>query len=270
MLAHFHRELKDFKYIVFVDSSRRYVDCSDDVLSLLGYSRPEFLSKTIDDISYWLEDVPSLFKAFIRHGKQEGTYVLRHVDGAPLPIQYHAFLLPDGCKAAGWKPITDWWAAYRTAISETDSGRLGHHIDIALSAIYRKMFANQAQQLTQDDEGPALARALSTLSSIGNGVPTALKPELLECEKTRSALLRLAVNRWDSKAIRVMYEENRQLIESSIQHHFQSSEVDTILSALLDRIALKARYYDPNGDPRVWLRDSIPLECKRLKTEMEL
>jgi len=67
-----------------------------------------------------------------------------------------------------------------------------------------------------------------------------------------------------------MYEENRQLIEPSIQHHFQSSEVDKILPALLDRIALKARYYDPNEDPRVWLQDCILLECRRLKTEMHL
>ena len=155
MLAHFHHELKDFEYIVFVDSSRRYVDCFDGVLSLLGYSRPEFLSKTIDDISYWLEDVPSLFNDFIRYGKQEGTYVLKSVDGAPLPIQYHSFLFPDGCKGAGLKPIkpiTDWRAVYHTAVSEADSGRLGHRIDVALSS--RRI-----------------------------GVPTALSPELLEFEK---------------------------------------------------------------------------------------
>jgi PAS domain-containing protein len=269
MLVHFHRELKDFQYIVFVDSSRRYVDCSDGVLSLLGYSRSEFLSKTIDDISYWLADVPSLFKDFIRHGKQEGTYVLKNVDGAPLPIQYRSFLFPDGCKAAGFKLITDWRAAYFTAIAEADSGSLGHRIDVALAAIYRRMFVNQAQ-LTQDDEGSALSEALSTLSSLRNGVPTALCPDLLEFEKTRSALLRLAVKIRDSKAIRVMYEENRQLIEASIQLHFHSSELDKILPTLLDRVALKARYYDPNEDPRVWLQDCIPLECRRLKNEMHL
>lgn len=268
MLAHFHPELKDFKCIVFFDSSRRYVDCSDGVLSLLGYSRPEFLSKTIDDISYWLEDLPSIFKEFMRRGKLEGAYVLKHADGAPLAIRYHAFLFPDGCKAAGWKPITDWRAAYLAAISEADSRTLGRRLDVALAAIYRRMFANQGQQLTQDNEGPALAEALSTLSSLRNGVPTALSPELLEFEKTRSALLRLAVNRGDSKAIRVMYEENRELIESSIQHHFQSSEVEKILPALLDRVARKACYYSPNEHPRVWLQDCIPLECRRLKAEM--
>jgi PAS domain-containing protein len=38
-----------------VDSARRYLDCSDAVCQLIGYSRTELLEKKIDDISYHRE-----------------------------------------------------------------------------------------------------------------------------------------------------------------------------------------------------------------------
>lgn len=270
MLTHFHPELKDFRFIVFVDSSRRYLDCSDDVLDLLGYARPEFLNKTIDDISYRLEDVPALFKDFLRHGEQDGTYILKHINGSPLPIQYHSFLFPDGCKAAGWTPIRDWTAAYLGAISEADSGKLGRRIDVALAAIYRRLYADRTEASVLDSEGAAIAEALSSLSFLRQKVATALSPELLEFEKTRSALLRLAARRQDRDAIRALFEENRQLIESSIQHWFNPIDGDRMLPSLLDRVALKARYYYADANPQAWLQDCIHLECRRLRTEIDL
>jgi hypothetical protein len=269
LLTHSHPELKDFSYIVFVDSSRRYVDCSDDVLDFLGYTRPDFLKKTIDDLSYWLEDVPELFKDFLRRGKQAGTYILKHKNGFPLPIQYRSFAFPDGCKAAGWTPIKDWKTPYLAAISERDSGKLGRRIDVALAAIYRRLYANMAEAPVPDCERAALAEALSSLSSLRKKVPTALSPELLEFEKTRSALLRLAATRRDEDAVRVLFEEHRRLIETSIQHYFDSTPRDKMLPALLDRIALKARYYDPETNPEVWLQDCIHLESRRLRMELD-
>lgn len=269
LLTHSHPELKDFSYIVFVDSSRRYVDCSDDVLALLGYTRPDFLKKTIDDLSYWLEDLPVLFKDFVRYGKQDGTYILKHKNGFPLPIQYCSFAFPDGCKAAGWTPIKNWKTAYLSAISERDSGKLGRRIDVALAAIYRRLYANRAEAPVLDCERAALDDALSSLGLLRKKVPTALNPELLEFEKTRSALLRLAAIRHDQDAIRILIEENEQLINSSIDRYFGSIARDKVLPVLLDRIALKARYYDPDTNPGLWLQDSIHLESKRLRMELD-
>jgi hypothetical protein len=36
---------------------------------------------------------------------------------------------------------------------------------------------------------------------------------------------------------------------------------------LVNRVAHKARYYDPDEDPILWLHNCIEMECRRLKTE---
>jgi hypothetical protein len=269
MLAHSHSELKRFRYIVFFDTFRQYVDCSDDVLHFLGYTRPDFLKKTVDDVSYCFKELPLLFKDFLRHGQQEGTYILKHVNGSPLPIQYRAYTFPDGCKAAGWTPIQDWRAPYFAAISEADHGKLGHRIDVALAAIYRKLYENRTEVPVEDSERAAVAEALYSLSPLRQKVASEISPELLEFEKTRCALLRLADTTQDRDAIRVLFEEHRELIESLIQRHLASISTDKMLPALLDRIALRARYYDPDTNPEVWLQDCIHLECKRLRMETD-
>jgi hypothetical protein len=269
MLTHSHSELKHFTYIVFVDSSRQYVDCSDDVLRFLGYTRTDFLKKTVDDISYWHNDVPLLFKDFLRYGKQEGTHILRHLNGSPLPIQYRAFVFPDGCKAAEWTPIKDWRATYLAAVSERDAEKLRRCIDVALAVIYRRLYVNMAEPPDLDSEQADIGEALSSLSLLRKRVPTTLSPELLEFEKTRSALLRLAATRRDEDAIRVLIEENPKPIEASIDLYFDSIPRDKLLPALIDRIALKARYYDPETNPQLWLKDCIHLESKRLRMEMD-
>ena len=269
MLTHAHSELKDFSYIVFVDSSRRFVDCSEGVLHLLGYGRSDFLNKFIDDISYWLDDVPVLFNDFIRRGKQKGTYILRHLNGSPIPIQYDAFVFPDGCKAAVLLPIKEWRAAFLDVISETDSARLGHRIDVALAAIYGRLYASNPESSVSDGERVAIDEAMSSLGAFKQKAATALNAELLEFEKTRSALLQLAAAKHDRDAIRVLLEENRQLIESSIHRFFASRDGNEVLPALLDRIALKARYYDPDSNPEVWLRECLHLECKWLRMEID-
>lgn len=102
--SHSHPELQN-QYVVFADSSRRYVDCSDGVCELLGYRRMDLMGMGIDDISYRPENVPPLFRKFREHGALEGEYVLRHKEGSPVRIRYHALAFPDGCLAAVWEPI---------------------------------------------------------------------------------------------------------------------------------------------------------------------
>ena len=102
--SHCHPELQN-RYVVFADSSRHYVDCSDGVCELLGYRRMDLMGMGIDDISYRPEKVLPLFEKFRQQGALAGEYVLRHKEGAPVRIRYHAHAFPDGCMAAVWEPI---------------------------------------------------------------------------------------------------------------------------------------------------------------------
>ena len=135
MLAHAHLELKDAKYVVFVDASRRYVDCSDGVCELLGYSREEMLEKRIEDISYDVGQVPRLFAEYVEAGTQQGEYVLQRKDRTPLPVRYQAFVFGDGCHAAVWEPVRGWKEPYLAALLEGDPRKQRIHIENALSAI---------------------------------------------------------------------------------------------------------------------------------------
>jgi PAS domain-containing protein len=101
--SHIHPELQS-EYVIFADSSRHYLDCSDGICRLLGYSRAEILNLSIEDISYRSEDVITLFEDYRRRGKLYGEYVLRHKNGQPLRITYRSFIFPDGCMAAVWFP----------------------------------------------------------------------------------------------------------------------------------------------------------------------
>lgn len=137
MLGHNHQEVNGATYVVFADAQRRYTDFKDAVCTLLGYSRKELLQKTIEDVSYKMENVPQIFDRFLQHGKMEGDYVLRHKDGGAIPIHYRALTFPDGCNAAIWTPIKDWREPYLAALIETNPAKLSRKVEIAISAIDR-------------------------------------------------------------------------------------------------------------------------------------
>jgi PAS domain S-box-containing protein len=100
-----HPEL-DGKYIVFVDEHRRYVDVTDGVCELLGYSRSELLKMTVDDVTapVMRSRTAPLFQQYLADGRLHGEYVLLHRDGSEIPITYTATVFPDGCMVASWKP----------------------------------------------------------------------------------------------------------------------------------------------------------------------
>ena len=104
--THRHSDLEG-DYIVFADRERRWVEVSDGVCHLLGYSRTELLGRTIDELAApeLKEDVPTRFEDFVRDGFQQGTYALRHRAGRRVPIAYKAKVFPDGCLAAWWEPL---------------------------------------------------------------------------------------------------------------------------------------------------------------------
>jgi PAS domain-containing protein len=151
LLSHAHSELIGAEYVVFVNSSRRYVDCSDSIDQLLGYERRELLQKSIDDISYrGRDEVNQLFKQYVDAGGLAGEYVLMRKDRTPVPIRYKAFVFGDGCLAAMWEPIHDWRELYMAALLEVDSAKLRHKTEIAMAAIQARMSQSDASQTTEE------------------------------------------------------------------------------------------------------------------------
>ena len=159
MLAHKHPELRDTAYIVFVDSNRRYVDCTPGVCELLGYSREEMLQKTIDDISYDVSKVPELFTRYLQSGEQQGEYILQRKNRTPLLIWYRAFVFHDGCNAAVWEPIRDWREHYMAALLELEPQKQKENIGRALAAISQ-------QRSTDSTMDRTLSEAASLLNSM--------------------------------------------------------------------------------------------------------
>lgn len=97
------------QYVVFVDADRRYVEVTDGVCQLLGYSREELLTKTIDEISApeLRAQVPETFRQYIDRGGLEGRYALLAKDGRRIPIHYESKVYPDGCRVARWQPLDE-------------------------------------------------------------------------------------------------------------------------------------------------------------------
>ena len=105
-ISHWHPEI-DGDYVVFVDANRRYVEVSDAVCRLLGYSRKELLAMTIDDVTApeLRSLVPETFREYVTQGELEGDYSLVAKDDSQVPIHYRSRVYPDGCHVARWKPL---------------------------------------------------------------------------------------------------------------------------------------------------------------------
>jgi len=168
--SHSHPELQT-EYVVFVDSSRRYLDCSDAVCRLLGYSRMELLNMTIDDVSYRAEKVPVLFEQYVQQGKLDGQYVLRHRSGKPLFIRYRAHAFPDGCLAAIWEPIKGWKQLYQTAMLELRPDKLNEALESAQLAIQHRMQELAVTNQRGSGERQEIEDALSGLRVLARELP---------------------------------------------------------------------------------------------------
>lgn len=105
-ISHAHSEI-DGEYVVFVDADRRYVEVTDGVCQLLGYSREELLAKTIDDITApeLRAQVPETFRQYITQGGMGGQFSLLAKDGRRIAIRYQSKVYPDGCRVARWEPL---------------------------------------------------------------------------------------------------------------------------------------------------------------------
>jgi PAS domain S-box-containing protein len=165
MLRHNHPELNGAQFVVFADAQRRYTDASESACALLGYTRKELLTKSVEDVSYKIADVPQIFAQYLKKGVMEGDYVVQHKDGSAIPIHFRAFTFPDGCNAAIWNPIKDWREPYLSALLETNPTQLKRKVEIALSAVIRAGSASDAPELTAA-ERQALRDAQSALNSL--------------------------------------------------------------------------------------------------------
>jgi PAS domain S-box-containing protein len=163
MIAHDHPEVRGAEFVVFANEQRRYTDFTDAVCGLLGYSRKELLNKSVEDVSFKMDNVPQVFAQFVKQGAMEGDYVLQHKDGSAIPIHYRALTFTDGCRAAVWTPIRDWREPYLAALIETNPAKLTRKVEVAMSAIER------AQSGASAGEQQALRDARSALSVLSRG-----------------------------------------------------------------------------------------------------
>jgi CheY-like chemotaxis protein len=161
--SHSHSELEQ-EYVVFADASRHYLDCSDGVCALLGYSRMELVGMTIEDVSYCPEEVPALFEKFVKRGELNGEYILRHKAGTPVPIHYRSYVFQDGCIAAVWEPAKGWKELYASALVELNPEKLKERIEAAHAAIEARLHELTKRNQKASDEWLALHDALGGLA----------------------------------------------------------------------------------------------------------
>lgn len=167
---HSHPQL-DQKYVVFSDSSRRYLDCSDGVCELLGYSRMELTGMTIDDVSYRPQITHGLFEQYVKQGSLEGQYILRHKSGKAVFIQYRSEVFSDGCMAAVWEPVEDWKQFYQSAMLELDPKKLKERLELARHAVQERMRELSEGARDNSSERQQLQDALSGLRVLGREIP---------------------------------------------------------------------------------------------------
>lgn len=160
--SHAHPELKS-DYVVFVDSSQRFLDCSDSVCELLGYGRAEMIDKVVEDISYKSEEYLKLWEELQKNKKLQGDYIVRHKSGRPLLIRYQSWIFADGCIGAVWTPVNDWRELYRAAMLEFDRAKLKNRVELALLEIHRRVRELELAPSKSAVERAALEDALNGL-----------------------------------------------------------------------------------------------------------
>jgi CheY-like chemotaxis protein len=85
--THSHEDF-DGEYVAFVDRDRKYIDVTDGVCDLLGYSREDLLGMRIDDVAAPAEaaNVVPLFQRYVAEKGQDGAFILQGRGGKLIPI----------------------------------------------------------------------------------------------------------------------------------------------------------------------------------------
>ena len=83
-------------FTTLVDADRRYVEVSDSFCRLVGYRREDLIGKRYDEISAsGTNDIPTVFRLFIKNGYMHGLWMLIHRRGTPILVRYEAWVRPD-------------------------------------------------------------------------------------------------------------------------------------------------------------------------------
>jgi PAS domain S-box-containing protein len=83
-------------YTTLIDGDRRYVEVSDSFCELVGYTREELIGKRYDDLTApGTNDVPTVFRLFVRNGYMHGLWMLKHRIGTPILVRYESWVRSD-------------------------------------------------------------------------------------------------------------------------------------------------------------------------------
>jgi PAS domain-containing protein len=83
-------------YTTLVDADRRYIEVSDSFCQLVGYRREELIGKRYDDLTApGTNDIPTVFRLFVKHGYMHGLWMLVHRTGARVLVRYESWVRPD-------------------------------------------------------------------------------------------------------------------------------------------------------------------------------
>lgn len=86
----------DRHHIVVIDSDRKYVQVSDNFCTLLGYTRPELVTKRLDDLTAPdTNDIQTIFDLFSRLGYMHGLWMLVARKGTRILVRYEAWVRAD-------------------------------------------------------------------------------------------------------------------------------------------------------------------------------
>ena len=84
------------EFTTVVGTDRRYIEVSDSFCQLLGYQRKELIGKTYDEVSApGTNDIPAVFRLFIKNGYMYGLWMLVHRRGTPIVVKYESWVRPD-------------------------------------------------------------------------------------------------------------------------------------------------------------------------------
>ena len=88
-------------YVVLANPQRIWLEVSDGVCKLLGYTR-ELIGKQIDDLAApeWKPQTAELFEEFVAARAMDGEFALGHKLGQSVTFEYKARVFPDGAMMA--------------------------------------------------------------------------------------------------------------------------------------------------------------------------
>ena len=146
------------------------MDFTEAVCGLLGYSRGELLNKSVEDVSFKMDNVPQVFALFVKLGAMR-----RRLRFTTQRWQRDCDSLSRADHLRGWPPRRGMDAdqrlaePYLAALIETDPKKLAAwKVEIAMSAIDRTQSSANAVDLSRRyDARSALERAIAKRGAVG-------------------------------------------------------------------------------------------------------